>query len=194
MFVYPTETLVVIDLETTDWQICDAAGTLPEIVEVGAVLCDSECHILDRYSSLVRPRNLDNYTEYSERLTGIQHEALEDAPTWDRVWRDFAEFTGFNRNRLVAWGAYADIPILRQEYRRCRLGYPHNAAALDAMSIVYGFAAQWGMDLGRRGGPSLDAACERLGVERTTRHRALPDAEAAANVLRVLTFFEDELC
>ena len=161
MFTLPDKEVVVFDVETTDVGVADAAGVLPSIVEVGAVRIASDYTVLDKFDALVQPSHLEAFTDFCERLTGIRRKDLEMARPWARVWREFAEFTGFNSTRLIAWHAAFDVPVLRAAYLRDRLGFPHNQSAVCAMSMVYGFCAEWGINTG---GWGLKKVCERFGV------------------------------
>lgn len=190
MFHLPEKTLVVFDLETTDLTLADAAGVVPSVVELGAVKINAACEVQDTFQTLVRPPNVDRYSEFSERLVGIPRAEIEAARPWVDVWREFAEFTNYNHSRLVAWGTSFDGAVLRAEYRRARLGWPHmRGHIVCAFSYVYGFCAQWGI---RPAAWNLLRVCERFDVPLSDGHRALPHADAVVMLLRAVSKFEDE--
>jgi len=190
MFTLLDKEVVVFDLETTDTGVAEAAGVLPSIVEIGAVRMSSEFEILDKYESLVQPSRLEAFTDFCHKLTGIKLEELRRARPWAQVWREFAEFTRFNATRLIAWHAAFDTPVLRAAYLRDRLGFPHNQSPVCAMSMVYYFCAEWGINTG---GWGLKKVCDRFGVVIKDQHRALGDAVATAELLRAVAKFPDKL-
>ena len=83
--------------------------------------------------------------------------------------------------RLCSWNTAFDVAVLREEYRSRGLGFPHNQAPVDALSVVWAVASVWGLNLG---GMSLQKSCERFGIDRTNIHRALGDAESVVQVFR----------
>lgn len=190
MITLPDREAVIFDLETTDTAVAEAAGTLPSPVEIGAVRVTADLEEVAQFQALIQPPNLDAFTELSQRLTGIHPAELERAKPWADQWRDFAEFTDFNRVRLYSWGTHFDIPVLKLAYSRSRLGYPHHLTPVCVLGWVTGFCAQWGISPGRW---DLKTVARRFGVELGKRHRGLPDAQGALDVLRAVANFEDEL-
>jgi DNA polymerase III alpha subunit (gram-positive type) len=175
MFI-PDKYLTVLDFETTE-----SLTALPEIIEIGAVKIDANFDIVDRFETLVRPRDLSRVDRQITRLTGLTQDELETAETFDDVWEKFAEFTSFNFSRLCSWNTSFDIAVLREEYRSRGLGFPHNQASVDALSVVWTIASLWGLKLG---GMGLNKACERFGVIRGDIHRALSDAESVVQIFK----------
>ena len=168
MFI-PDKYLVIFDLETTQ-----TLTGIPEIIEIGAVKVDRELESVDVFETFVKPRDISGVDRHIERLTGISPHDLADAPSFDDIWEDFAKFTGYNQSRLCSWGTAFDVAILREEYKRRNLGYPHLHAPIDASSVVWTVGALWGI---RFSGMSLQGACDRFGVDRHDTHRALGDAK-----------------
>ena len=183
----PDKQLVIFDLETTE-----SLTSIPEIIEIGAVKIDSSFDVVDKFETLVRPRDLSRVDRRISSLTGISPEELTSERTFDDVWDDFARFTEFNLTRLCSWNTAFDVAVLREEYRSRGLGFPHNQAPVDALSVVWTVASIWGLKLD---GMSLRSACERFAVNRNNVHRALGDAESVVGVfkeLRNLTLKEQE--
>ena len=180
---------VIFDLETTDHVEADTVGTVPQIVELGAVKVTSDFEILDKIQFLVQPVALEQFTEFSESLTGITKKQLEAAESWEDLWRDFAKFTNFRAYRLISWYTPADWGVLKESYRNINIGFPHNLAMLDAMTLSYVRATEQGMKVSC----SLNSFCERLGIKRKEKHRALDDALAVVQVLRALYSFKDDI-
>lgn len=175
MFI-PDKYLVIFDLETTQ-----TLTGIPEIIEIGAVKVDRELDSVDVFETFVKPRDMSGVTPHIERLTGISPRDLLEAPSFDDIWEGFAKFTGYNQSRLCSWGTAFDVAILREEYKRRNLGYPHLQAPVDASSVVWSLGALWGM---RFSGMGLQSACDRFGVNRHNTHRALGDAMDVLCVFR----------
>ena len=181
--VFLSEQLVLWDCETTDNDLAFISGGIPEIVEIGAILIDKDLKKLDEFTSLVCPQNPELFSENCEALTGIKRAQLEQAKDWAEVWREFAGFTHFAGKKLCSWGT-SDMSLLRNEYSKRRLGFPHNQLGLDALSMLYWQALREGMMFK---GFSLKTVCESLGIERPKRHRALPDALTILEIWRLLS-------
>lgn len=167
--------IIVFDIETTEAKV-----GVPEIVEIGAVKLDISLSQLDSFSELVRPNDIDSFSEFSENLTGIDKDKLHSAETFESVWERWAKFTEYKKIRLFSWGTL-DPFVLRMEYSKRRLGYPHNDMPICIASMVYLWASIRGW---RPKGFSLANTCRELGIRRDESHRALPDAIDAASVLK----------
>lgn len=184
--------IVVLDLETTEVAVAQAAGGLPQMVEIGAVrLAGEDLSFVDKFESLVRPANVDAFTPFCEQLTGITRGQIEAAPVWADVWRVFAEFTGYRGCWVASWGSDFDFPILRRAYAAARVGYPHRQTCLDVRSVAFALSVEHGLDL--RCLSSLTEAHRKFdGPDHGPKHRALPDAMSAAFVLRKVFEFSTE--
>jgi DNA polymerase III epsilon subunit-like protein len=171
--------LISVDLET-------AGDPGHRIVEIGAVRIDRDYRITDRWSSLVDGRPLDDKVV---KIHGITADMLAGKPTFAEVHSAFDEWCQKSDYYVLApWGAYFDIPVLRAEYRRCGVKYPHRGEAFDLKTIVW-------QDLIKRGFPAKSCKVERalqlMGLQfEGTPHRAPDDAynEARAYLaaLRIL--------
>jgi len=176
MLVLP-EKLVVFDLETTD----SAAGPI-EIIEVGAVVLNTDMSEVDSFSMLVRPSKLENVTEFITAITGLTKENLEDAEPWDQCWPLWTEFTHFNGLTLASWGSHFDMAVLRQQYDMCGLGFPHNGSGMCVKSMAFLMCGWFGFRPKRW---KMASVAQRLEAKVVgPEHRALSDAKTAANVLR----------
>jgi DNA polymerase III epsilon subunit-like protein len=179
------EDIVIFDLETTD----GALGP-HEIIEVGAIHISKHLEIGLGYSSVVRPAHPEWVSPYITELTGITREEVEAAQPWDEQWKEFGEFTHYNHKTLGAWGAYFDIPVLRQNYTQYNLGYPHRGRAWDIKSFVGGLFTYWGLKPKSWG---LNAVCKHFEIENPKAHRALSDAETTAKLLKAVINYSLEL-
>ena len=163
------ETLAVIDFETTG--MSPDQGARP--TEIGIVLL-RDGGVVDRYQSLMNPGI--RIPQFIVDLTGISNAMVRNAPSVGQVMSEAAEFVG--RHPLVAHNAAFDSKFWDTELLRLGLSRERPFAC----SLL----------LARRLFP--DAPSHSLGnLVRTLRlpaaeryHRALADAEAAANLLTCL--------
>ena len=158
--------LAIVDLETT--------GTRPatdRITEIGVLEID-RFQVACEWSTLVNP----GVTLPSEiqALTGITHEMLAAAPT-------FAQLAGELHERLagrvfIAHNARFDYGFLRREFDRAGLHFqPRTVCSVKLSKRLYP---------GERG-HDLDSVIARHGIRCQSRHRALPDADAVWQFLRI---------
>ena len=157
--------VITLDLETN-------GSDDNRIVEIGAVRFNTEMQLVDRFSSLVDGRPV---TDEVVKIHHITNEMLVAAPTFAEIHSKFDAWCAKSEFYiLAAFGAYFDMPVLRAEYARLGMRFPHRGEALDIKGVAW-----W--ELMRQGFPvkslKLDRALELFGMEfKGTRHRALPDA------------------
>ena len=173
--------LIVFDLETTDIEACYRAGTVPEIVEIGAVKVDSSFEIVDKYVTFIRPNRLDLFTPFCEKFTGIKLAQVEKAPTWAEKYKEWLAFTCGDSIRMTSWGASFDFTVLKNAYALLKIPYPHSRVDIDSLSMVMSYSILEGV---RVKNWSLSACCERFGITRDMKHRALPDSLDTAALLK----------
>jgi len=154
--------LVVFDLETTGL----AAGR-DQICEIGAVRVKG-LELVDSFQSLVNPRVA--LPEPIARLTGLREEELRGAPATSIVLRRFLDFAG--DDLLVAHNARFDQRFLERQLDR-KLSEPPLCTAALARRLLEG----------RRRRVGLASLAHFFGVSTEPCHRALPDAEATAQIL-----------
>jgi len=189
LFLLPHKEVIFFDLEYTDSSLADAAGVLPEIIEIGAIKVTSELLIKDRFEALVQPPRLDRFTNFCYSLTGIKIIDLEKSLPFEKVWNDFARFTEYAKLPLLSWGVESDIPVLKYSYLKRNLGYPHSKIVIDIKSVIWAFAAINNLDIG---GWSLRTACKYFGVKCVQKHRALSDSMAMLSLLNEIDKFDGE--
>jgi DNA polymerase III epsilon subunit-like protein len=184
---YSTD-IVVIDLEATCPAEDEGANTIQRsnIIEIGAVrLHRRSLEIVGTFSELVRPQEFA-LPDFITKMTGITPEMLTGCDGFAAVGRRFLDWYGpRNKAQIAAFGAYYDIPLLRQECGRHGLDYRRHIAggALD----LRGVATVWLAERNHRtSGLTLDTILEKMGIQsQLSHHRAVDDAKAAAAVLQV---------
>jgi len=159
-------TYVVVDLETT--------GLRPgssQICEIGAVRV-AGFEIVDEFETLVDPR--ERLSPVVSSLTGLSDRMLRGAPPPGVAVQRFLAFAG--DAVLVAHNARFDVSFLDRETERLtgsRLGNP----VVDTVSLARRLVG------GRVPGASLAHLSHWVGTSVEPCHRALPDAQATAEVL-----------
>ena len=167
---------VVFDLETTG-----LSATRDQICELGAVRVRA-LELTGSYQSLVNPKVA--LPEPIERLTGLREQELREAPSITTVLRRFLAFAG--DDLLVAHNARFDQAFLERQLLRVhgrRLSEPPLCTAALARRLLEGRVRRVG----------LASLASFFGVSTQPCHRALPDAEATAEVLLHLIGLAQEL-
>jgi DNA polymerase III epsilon subunit family exonuclease len=167
---------VVFDLETTG-----LSAARDQICELGAVRVRA-LELVDSFQSLVNPRVA--LPEPIARLTGLREEELRGAPSVHRVLERFLAFAG--DDLLVAHNARFDQRFLEQQLlaqHERRLSEPPLCTAALARRLLEGRLRRVG----------LASLAHFFGVSTQPCHRALPDAEATAEVLVQLIGLAQEL-
>ena len=157
----------IIDVETTG-----GSPSVDRIIEIAVFVFDGR-EIKDTFATLLNPkRPIDPYVT---KLTGINHEMVQDAPTFEQVHQRLLELT--HENIFVAHNVKFDFGMLRQEFKR--LGIDFNRRQLDtvnlARKVLPGFNSY-----------SLGNICDSLGIDISNRHRAYGDAEATVKLLATI--------
>ena len=160
--------LVVLDTETT--------GLDPErdrIIDIGAVRLGADLEVRDRFVTLVHPGV--PIPLFITRLGGIADADVRGAPVFPEAFAALREFAGdavlvghnvgFDRDHLAAGARRAGLPPLANTW----------FDTLEAALLLY-------PELDRH---ALAVLAAEFRIERQA-HRALPDAETAADVLRRL--------
>ena len=160
--------LAIVDVETTGGDPCTDRVTEIALLETDGLA------LTGQWSTLVNPgRPIPGVIQ---ALTGITQEMVAAAPR-------FAEIAAELYERLagrvfVAHNARFDYGFLRREFERAGLKYLAKTLCTVRVSRrLYPGA----------GGHDLDSLIERHALECNGRHRALPDATAAWQFLRIAT-------
>jgi DNA polymerase III epsilon subunit family exonuclease len=157
---------VVFDLETTG-----LSAARCRICEIGAVRVRA-LELVDSFQSLVNPGVA--LPEPIARLTGLRDPELRRAPPVAAVVRRFLSFA--DDDLLVAHNARFDQRFLERQLQQLhgrRLSEPPLCTAALARRLLEGRLRRVG----------LASLAEFFGVATRPCHRALPDAEATAEVL-----------
>ncbi len=160
----PDQAYVVVDVETTGGR-----GEQHRVTEIGAVKVRNG-RVVDRFQTLLNPQR--SIPAGITRLTGITPAMVADAP----VFADIAdEFEAFMQDAIfVAHNVEFDFGFIAREF--ARLGrsfrYPRLCTCASMRRLYPGHRSY-----------SLAALCRAFDIPLRQHHRALCDAEAAAELL-----------
>ena len=162
----------IVDIETTGGR-----ASRHRITEIGIVIFDGE-QVTETFQSLINP---ESYIPAGiVELTGITQEMVTDAPKFHEVARRIVELT---QDRVfVAHNARFDYGFLREEFGR--LGYTFSRKQLCTVRLA------------RKCLPglrsySLGNLIKHFGWEVDARHRALADAKATTELLKLCLSSQD---
>ena len=163
----PDQIYVVVDVETT-------GGRPPNhrMTEIGAVkILNGE--VIDSFQSLLDPER--HIPSHITRLTGITNEMVTDAPLFADIATDFAAF--MEGAIFCAHNVNFDYGFVSAEYQRLDqwFRYPKLCTVQKMRQHYPGHASY-----------SLKNLCLDFEISLDTHHRALCDAQAAAELLKLI--------
>lgn len=164
-----TARFAVVDVETSGLSL-----RRDHVLQVGVVVVDGDGVVLDRWSSLLRPKRRYWYRVGPTHLHGIRRRDLRGAPPAAGVLRELAQ--RLDGARFVAHNAPFDVGFLRK------------AAAAHGVPLVIDdplctLRMSRALDPAREQSHRLGDLCDRYGVVLVRPHDALADADATAAVL-----------
>ncbi|MDJ0759224.1 MAG: exonuclease domain-containing protein [Woeseiaceae bacterium] len=163
----PEQDYVVVDVETTGGR-----GEQHRVTELGAVRVRNG-EIVDRYQTLLNPQR--GIPANITRLTGITPAMVADAPYFSDVADEFATF--LEGGIFVAHNVDFDYRFIAQEFGRLGRTFrmPRLCTCASMRKLYPG-----------RKSYSLAALTSDFGIRLDSHHRALCDAEAAAELLLLI--------
>lgn len=162
--INPEQAYVVIDVETTGGK---TAGH--RITEIGAVKVING-RVVDTWSSLINPQR--HIPKFITQLTGISNEMVSDAPLFCEVVDRLEAF--MQGSVFVAHNVNFDYGFFKLEYERLTRPFsmPKLCTVRETRKYFPGLTSY-----------SLGNLCREFDIELTSHHRALCDAQAAAQLL-----------
>ncbi len=147
------------------------SNTESHVIEIGIVRIENR-KIVDRFHSLIRaPVGIPPFIT---KMTGLTLDHLADAPRFSDIASDIRE--RLRGSFLVAHNVQFDYGALKAEFLRIGEHF-----YMDRFCTV-NLAKKFMPGLRRY---NLDALCEKLDIRVSRRHRAMDDAEAAAQIFLV---------
>ena len=157
----------IVDLESTGGKPAD-----DRIMEIAIVLHDGQ-KVIDQFESLVNPGR--DIQEFVKRLTGINDSMVKKAPTFSDLAQEIDSLT--HDCIFVAHNVGFDYRMVQSAFKRHKMFYKRPtlctvklAQALIPSSEKY----------------NLDHLCKSLNIDNTSRHRAMGDCKATAELLHLL--------
>ncbi|MBL7978482.1 MAG: 3'-5' exonuclease [Bacteroidetes Order II. Incertae sedis bacterium] len=193
---------LVLDLELS--------GSEPgwhEIVQIGAVLCDSQWGERSTFLSNVYPENEESFSEPSRKVHGLSLDDLEEAPMLHELLPELEEWIigslpirpakhiPGSRERalreviICGQSVIYDINFLRYAYRQEKKNWPfsHQILDLHTLSYLY-FDVMGGAEGDVPHSRSLGSIAKWFGFERADNtHNALEDSLLTAKCFREMT-------
>ncbi|MEO1201437.1 MAG: exonuclease domain-containing protein [Pseudomonadota bacterium] len=160
----PKQVYVVVDVETTGGK-----GANHRVTEIGAVKVQGG-QVIDRFSTLLNPQR--TIPPGITRLTGISEAMVRSAPYFVDIADDFEAFMG--DAIFVAHNVEFDYRFISAEFKRLGRSFRHaKLCTCASMRKLYPGHRSY----------SLNALCAAYDIPLKNHHRALCDAEAAAELL-----------
>ncbi len=162
--VDPNQAYVVVDVETTGGH-----GENHRVTEIGAVKVRNG-QLVEKFQTLLNPQR--TIPADITRLTGITPAMVADAPYFSDIADRFEEF--LRDSIFVAHNVEFDYGFLAREFRRIgrSFRYPRLCTCASMRRLFPGHRSY-----------SLASLCDAFDVPLKQHHRALCDAEAAAELL-----------
>ena len=163
----PDQSYVVVDVETTGGR-----GENHRVTEIGAVKV-KDGRIVDRFQTLLNPQR--SIPPNISRLTGITPAMVANAPYFADIADEFEAF--LDGSIFVAHNVAFDYGFIGREFRRIgrAFRYPKLCTCASMRRLYPGHRSY-----------SLAALCREYAIPLRQHHRALCDAEAAAELLLLI--------
>ncbi|WP_051279063.1 exonuclease domain-containing protein [Hellea balneolensis] len=163
----PDQIYVVVDVETTGGR----AG-LHRLTEIGAVKVQSG-KVIGEWQSLLNPQR--SIPANITRLTGITQDMVREAPLFHEVADSFRDFMG--DAIFAAHNVNFDYGFIASEYKRLgqKFRHPKICTCASMRKLYSGYRSY-----------SLKNLCQEFEIDLTGHHRALCDAKAAAELLKLI--------
>jgi len=171
----PEQIYVVVDVETTGGK----AG-LHRVTEIGAVKVKNG-NVIDEWSSLINPQR--PIPAKITQITGISNEMVANAPLFSDIAESFYDF--MEDAIFVAHNVNFDYGFIRAEFKMIDrvFHFPKLCTCSSMRKLYQGYASY-----------SLKNLCHVFDIELDNHHRALCDAKAAAELLRLINEKRLEAC
>ena len=171
----PNQAYVVVDVETTGGK-----GENHRVTEIGAVKVRNG-EIVDRFQSLLNPQR--TIPPNIVRLTGITPAMVEGAPYFIDIADDFEAF--MEDAIFVAHNVEFDYGFISREFARLGRGFRHaKLCTCSSMRKLFPGHRSY----------SLASLCQQFDISLQQHHRALCDAEAAAELLLLINEKRQAAC
>lgn len=170
--------VVVCDLEATCW--VDGESPLleeMEAIEIGCVLCNTDGHILNEFSTFVLPTKNPILSAFCTKLTTITQKDIEHAPRFDVAMAMLDSWIGA---RACIWGSWGNFDCKLLLSQQQRSGLDFQFTRLPHINLK----KAWRRTTKQRKHNDLQSALRFHEIEfEGTPHRAISDARNTARLL-----------
>lgn len=172
-FIDPKQAYSVIDVETTGGK-----ADQHRITEIGMVKMING-QIVDSWQSLINPQR--HISKFITGLTGIDDKMVEDAPLFAEIVDKLTAF--LQGSVFVAHNVNFDYSFFKKEFERAGLPFrmPKLCTVREMKKAVPGLPSY-----------SLANLSKHFDIQMTQHHRALSDAQAAAELLMIINQYRLE--
>lgn len=172
---------LLVDIEATCWERHKVRDK-NEIIELGAILCNTDGYILGSYQSFVRPRINKSLSKFCKELTNISQSDIETSEVLSSIVEKMIEWADNNFAvdlQLIKWASWGnwDEKCLKKDCKRHDIPFPFGQhICLKAL-----YKELRGLDCG------LKEAVDREGFYWSGKeHRALDDAFNSHKIAKLL--------
>ena len=175
-----SQTILVVDIETTRFEERSIPSSRKEIIEIGAVWVTLEGETIATFRSFARPRAYPALTDVCKRETGISQAEVDGASPFPVVAARLSVFTRQHASDTAYWVTWGGTGLRRlmQESERYEIACPIILPHMNAKRL---FAKH--QNLAEEVGLRKACFLTRLGDVPGAHHRALNDAMAIAWLL-----------
>lgn len=143
-----------------------------KIIEIAIFLYDGH-RVIDQFFTLVNPEA--HITPFVQKLTKITPKMVKTAPKFHEIAKRIVEIT--ERATLVGHNVEFDYRMLRQSFRA--LGFDFQRDSIDTIPLAKKL-------IPNAGSYSLEKLCKSVGIPHSDVHRAVGDARATLELLKIL--------
>lgn len=173
---------LIVDLEATCTNDNSISRRQMEIIEIGAVLLNSQnLEIESEYQTFIKPILNPLLTDFCKSLTSISQQDVDRAPPFPEALKSFqAWYYPFGSYLFCSWGDY-DKKQFNQDCRLHNVRYPFPGGHLNlkkAFSNLLGYKKKFGMA----------EALDNLGIKlEGVHHRGIDDAKNIARIVQKIS-------
>lgn len=170
---------LAVDVEAT----CDTDGKINrkdmEIIEIGAVLLDSDYNVIGEFQSFIKPFKNPILTDFCKQLTHITQEDVDNAPSVYEVFNQLgAWLKDYQPMVWCSWGDY-DYKQFQVDCARSGASWPFIGSHFNAKKKC--------AEVTNNPKRGLHEAVEELGLKWIgTHHRGIDDARNIAQIFNLI--------
>ncbi|MBR5773588.1 MAG: exonuclease domain-containing protein [Clostridia bacterium] len=175
---------IILDLEWNTAYVKKIGDFLNEIIEVGAVMTDSEFNVIDTFTQLIKPKYSKKLSSRVKKLTNIQNEDLQNGKPFMQVMDSFRKWMGNGDTVVCSWGD-TDIRTLVSNYKLFN-GANHVPFMKKYCNLQAYTQSAFNPPITNQ--PGLSFVAEELGIdtESLELHRALTDCSLTVMCVKKL--------